>query len=71
MHGAGSCHDPTNSGIAKSLALVYTGCATATRGAAMCFDVMQQRGGIASAVSPDICDPIDPCSFATMQGASR
>ena len=50
---------------------VHWMCATATRGAAMCFDVMQQREGIASAVSHDICDPIDPCSFATMQGASR
>ena len=32
---------------------------------------MRQRGGVASAVSPDICDQIDPCSLAAMQGASR
>ena len=36
----------------------------------MCFDVMQQRGSIARTVSSNICDRIDPCSLAAMQGAS-
>ena len=55
QHPSGPCHDEARSGVAtphRAVALKHTGCATTTRGAAMCCDVVQQRGSIASTVSP-------------------